>query len=95
MGQKGAKKGQPAATANNNKSTLKQSAAPAPSAKDFQTISGAGTVGNHPLANNPFFKDAIDRLSPNLINLIEIPGKLELKPYFKQALVKKTPFEGC
>jgi len=47
------------------------------------------------LSNHPFFKAAIDRLSPNLINLLDIPGKLELKNYWKEALVKKTNFDGC
>jgi hypothetical protein len=47
------------------------------------------------VTSHPFFKHAIDRLSPNLVNLLDIPGKIELKPYWKEALVKKTPFEGC
>jgi hypothetical protein len=63
------------------KSTVKSSTASTPQASSFQT-----------LANNPFYKAAINRLSPNLVNLIDIPGKLELKPYWSQALVKKTQF---
>lgn len=65
--------------------------------KNFQTMAGNNNnnMASHPLANNPFFKQAIDRLCPNLVNLLDIPGKLELKPYWKEALFKKTPFEGC
>ena len=41
------------------------------------------SMTSHPLSNNPFFRQAIDRLCPNLVNLLDIPGKLELKPYWK------------
>jgi hypothetical protein len=58
---------------NNTKSVVKSAVQPA---SNFQTISNPGTVSSHPLANHPFFKAAIDRLSPNLINLLDIPGKL-------------------
>jgi hypothetical protein len=27
--------------------------------------------------------------------LIDLPGKLDIKPYWKEALVKKTPFDDC
>ena len=57
-------------------------------------MTNANNVTSHPLSNHPFFKNAIDRLCPNLINLLDIPGKLEIKPYWKEALVKKTLFEG-
>ena len=53
------------------------------------------SMASHPLSNNPFFRQAFDRLCPNLINLLDIPSKLELKPYWKEALFRKTPFEGC
>lgn len=53
------------------------------------------SMTSHPLSNNPFFRMAIDRLCPNLVNLLDPPGKLELKPYWKEALFKKSAFEGC
>ncbi len=77
------------------KSTVKSASTTAPQPNNFQTISNSSNVTSHPLSNHPYFKHAIDRLSPNLVNLLDIPGKLELKPYWKEALVKKTPFEGC
>lgn len=64
-------------------------------AKNFQTMAGNSNMTSHPLSNHPFFRQAIDRLCPNLVNLLDTPGKLELKPYWKEALFKKTPFEGC
>ena len=75
-------------TATSNPTTTSQ-------AKNFQTMAGNSNMTSHPLSNNPFFKEAIDRLCPNLVNLLDTPGKLELKPYWKEALFKKTPFEGC
>jgi hypothetical protein len=75
------------------KSTVKSSTTTStPQPASFQTLANQSSVTSHPLANHPFFKAAINKLSPNLVNLIDIPGKLELKPYFKEALVKKTPF---
>ena len=50
-------------------------------------------VTSHPLSNHPCFRKAIDRLCENIVNLLDVPGKYELKPYWKEALVKKTPFE--
>lgn len=47
-----------------------------PQAKNFQTMAGNNNMTSHPLANNPFFKAAIDRLCPNLVNLLDAPGKL-------------------
>jgi hypothetical protein len=47
------------------------------------------------LSTHPCFKKALDRLCPTLINLIDLPGKLDIKPYWKEALVKKTPFDDC
>ena len=67
----------------------------APEASSFQTMTNQSSLTSHPLANHPFFKNAIDRLCPNLVNLIDLPGKLELKPYWKESFVKKTPFESC
>jgi hypothetical protein len=32
-------------------------------------------------------------MCPNLVNLIDAPGKIDLKPYWKEAFVKKTPFD--
>lgn len=49
---------------------------------------------SHPLSNHPCFKKAVDRLCKNNVNLIDLPGRLELKPYWKEAFVKKAPFEG-
>jgi hypothetical protein len=74
-------------------STVKSTPPPQPSG--FQTVTNSSNVTSHPLSNHPCFKLAIDRLSPNLVNLLDQPGKLELKAYWKEALVKKTPFEGC
>lgn len=74
------------------KSTVKSSTTSTPQAASFQTLANQSSVTSHPLANHPFFKAAINRLSPNLVNLIDTPGKLELKPYWKEALVKKTQF---
>ena len=50
---------------------------------------------SHPLSTHPCFKKAFDKLSPNLVNLLDIPGKADLKSYWKEAYVKKTPFEDC
>jgi len=58
------------------KSVVKSAVSVPQPATNFQTISNPGTVASHPLANHPFFKAAIDRLSPNLINLLDMPGKL-------------------
>ena len=33
-------------------------------------------------------------MSNEIENLMPIPPKLELRPYIKEALVKKTPFES-
>lgn len=61
----------------------------------FEEItSGSNNKANHPLAAHPCFRSAFDRLCGNLVNLIDIPGKLDIKPYFKDSLVKKLPFEG-
>lgn len=65
------------------------------SAAGFQTMAPTNNVTNHPLANHPCFRQAIDRLCPNLVNLQDIPGRWELKPYWKEAVVKKSAFEGC
>ena len=43
---------------------------------NFQTnavVQNSATA--HPLSNHPFFKNAIDKLSPTLVNLLDIPGK--------------------
>lgn len=66
-----------------------------PSATNFQTNANQNNVTSHPLSNHPFFKAAINRLCPNLINLLDTPGRPELKPYWKEAFVKKTAFDGC
>lgn len=58
-------------------------------------MTGTGSVTSHPLSNHPWFRVAYDRLSPNIVNLLDIPGKPEIKPYWKEAMVKKSPFEGC
>lgn len=29
------------------------------------------------------------------MNLLDTPGKIDLKPYWKEAFVKKTPFDDC
>lgn len=63
--------------------------------KQFENV--APTQNNtvsHPLSNHPCFKLAVDRFCKNNVNLIELPGRLDLKPYWKEAFVKKTPFEG-
>lgn len=49
---------------------------------------------SHPLSNHPCFRAAIDRLCKNNINLIELPGRIDTKPYWKEAFYKKTAFEG-
>ena len=51
--------------------------------KPNQTAANPSSVTSHPLSNNPFFRQAIDRLCPNIVNLLDLPGKLELKPYWK------------
>ena len=60
------------------KSTLKSaSTTQAPQASNFQTNSiNQSNATSHPLANHPFFKQAISRLCPNLVNLIDTPGKI-------------------
>jgi hypothetical protein len=79
------------------RSSVTTASSSAPQAQSFQTMSNAGSssMTSHPLAQHPFFRLAIDRLCSNHINLLEPPGKLELKPYWKEALFKKTAFEGC
>lgn len=72
----------------NAQSTLKSTV------KSFETANTQGERLSHPLANHPCFKKAIDRLCKNNVNLVDLPGKLELKPYWKDAMVKKAPFEG-
>lgn len=82
--------------ASTTKSALKApSSAPPPPVNTFQTVNNANNVTSHPLSNHPCFKQAIDRLCPNLVNLLDIPGKWELKSYWKEAFVKKTAFDGC
>lgn len=76
------------------KSVLK-SGTSAPAASNFQTNTTQNNVTSHPLSNHPFFKAAINKLCPNLVNLLDTPGRLELKPYWKEAFVKKSAFEGC
>ena len=51
--------------------------------KPNQTSANSSSMTSHPLSNNPFFRQAIERLCPNLVNLLDLPGKLELKPYWK------------
>jgi hypothetical protein len=63
------------------KSVLKSTTTP--SATNFQTNANQNNVTSHPLSNHPFFKAAIIKLCPNLINLLDTPGKPELKPYWK------------
>lgn len=77
------------------KSTLKSATTSSPPASNFQTNVNQTNVTSHPLANHPFFKLAINKLCPNLVNLLDTPGKFELKPYWKEAFVKKTSFDGC
>jgi hypothetical protein len=43
----------------------------------------ANNATSHPLSTHPCFKKALDRLCPTLVNLIDTPGKLDLKPYWK------------
>lgn len=75
------------------KSSIKSSSTTStPQPASFQTLANQSSVTSHPLANHPFFKAAINKLSPNLVNLLDTPGKFELKPYWKEALIKKTPF---
>ncbi len=76
------------------KSILK-SGTSVPSASNFQTNANQNNVTSHPLSNHPFFKAAINRLCPNLVNLLDTPGRLELKPYWKESFVKKSAFDGC
>ena len=59
------------------------------------SINVSNNATSHPLSTHPCFKKALDRLSPTLINLLDSPGKLDIKPYWKEALVKKTPFDDC
>lgn len=80
---KGAKKSQI-----NQKSTISKS-------KPFEEVGmGQNNKTSHPLSAHPCFRSAMDRLCGNLINLIDPPGKLDIKPYFKDSLVKKTSFDG-
>lgn len=63
--------------------------------KAFEEVTNTqNNKANHPLAAHPCFKPAFDRLCGNTVNLLNLPGKLDIKPYFKDALVKKTPFDG-
>lgn len=63
--------------------------------KSFDEVAtNQNNKANHPLSAHPCFRVAFDRLCGNTINLMNLPGKLDFKPYFKDALVKKTPFEG-
>ncbi len=64
--------------------------------KALDQISGQNQVNqvSHPLSNHPCFKLALDRLSKTNVNLLDLPGKLDLKPYWKDAFVKKSAFEG-
>lgn len=52
----------------------------------------ASIISSHPLANHPLFNVAKARMSSEVENLLETPLKLEIKPYVKESLVKKTPF---
>jgi hypothetical protein len=62
---------------------------------EFETVNAKSNIlSSHPLSNHPLFAEAKERLSQEIENLIPIPPKLELKPYTKEALVKKTLFEG-
>lgn len=54
----------------------------------------ASVIASHPLANHPLFNIAKSRMSAEVENLLEIPLKLDVKPYVRESLVKKTPFEG-
>lgn len=66
--------------------------------KSFAETSAPQTIHNatsHPLSTHPCFKKALDRLSPNIVNLLDLPGKIDLKPYWKEAFVKKTLFDDC
>ena len=52
--------------------------------KSFETISNTNNnATSHPLSTHPCFKKAFDKLCPNLVNLLDVPGKLDLKPYWK------------
>ena len=62
---------------------------------NFQTMTNNHNVTSHPLSNHPYFKSAINRLCPTLVNLMDTPGKIDLKPYWKEAFVKKGSFDGC
>lgn len=87
-----ARKGRPMETTNPTTSSIRPQPASTPQPSGFQTMTGTGSVTSHPLSNHPWFRVAYDRLSPNIVNLLDIPGKPEIKPYWKEALVKKTPF---
>ena len=81
---KGAKKTQ----STTQKSNINQS-------KAFEEVGmGQNNKSSHPLSAHPCFRSAIDRLCGNLVNLLDLPGKLDHKSYFKDSLVKKTPFDG-
>jgi hypothetical protein len=72
---KGGRRGKEMETAASTvKSAIKNAPPPPPSG--FQTVANANNVTSHPLANHPCFRLAIDRLSPNLVNLLDLPGKL-------------------
>lgn len=62
---------------------------------EFEAVSGKNQmISSHPLANHPLYQEAKDRLSPEIENLMPVPPKLEIKPYVREALVKKCGFEG-
>lgn len=62
---------------------------------EFEASTPTNTViASHPLANHPMFNIAKARMCSEVENLLEIPLKLEVRPYVKENLVKKTPFEG-
>lgn len=52
-----------------------------------KTLDGGAPVSqnqmNHPLSSHPCYRLAIDKLCKNNVNLLDVPGKLELKPYWK------------
>lgn len=83
---KGSKK---MAEKDNIKSTVKSFE----SATTTTTQSGANR-SNHPLSGHPCYRLGMERLCKNSVNLLDLPGKLDLKPYWKEALVKKSSFEG-
>lgn len=63
--------------------------------KGFEEVGiGQNNKSSHPLSAHPCFRSAIDRLCGNLVNLLDLPGKLDHKSYFKDSLVKKIPFDG-